>query len=261
MVASIFASQQPAFRNPYDPAANALFARMTVQPNNGRKKLISDTIVSFKAAGVWDKMGMLYLLAAHDAQAARLNWKGPYGDLTPINTPTFTVDQGYQGDASTSYLDTGLSPANPETLWTQDSAHLGMWSRSVAPANSSYQSIGQVGSSKSYVVPRSSADQIAVRMNQTLSSLLAPATTARGHTTGARLSSANTAAHRDGAIASSSNTIPSVAMDTGNFAILRAALFSGYQISAAHFGMSVNTAENTAIYSALQSYLAAVGGT
>lgn len=95
----------------YEPEARALFARMTTQPDIARKQRINSLIVSLKASGTWGKLDALYVLAAHDAQAARLNWIQNAYNLTPNGTVTFTPDVGYQGDGSTGYLDTGFNPA------------------------------------------------------------------------------------------------------------------------------------------------------
>ena len=71
---------------------------------------------------------ILWLLAAHDAQAGRLNWIGAANDLSVGGSPAFTADRGYQGDGSAAYLASGyLFPAG-----YQDSAHLMVWSRSGA---------------------------------------------------------------------------------------------------------------------------------
>ena len=69
----------------FDPAATALFARMTVQPDNTRKALINSTIVGLKASGIWAKADALYVTAAHDAQSARLNWVQDLYNLTAIS--------------------------------------------------------------------------------------------------------------------------------------------------------------------------------
>lgn len=94
----------------YDPDAVALFARMTVQPSAQRKALINDRIVAGKLKSFWAKLDALWVHAAHDAQAGRLNWLTGNYDCVPINNPTFTVDRGYMGDGSSSYLDTGFNP-------------------------------------------------------------------------------------------------------------------------------------------------------
>jgi hypothetical protein len=93
----------------YDADAEAYFAAMSVEPDATRKGLLNDLIVGLKADSVWTKITWLSVLAAHDAQAARVNIKTPAQVATAINSPTFTTDLGYAGDGATSYLDTGLA--------------------------------------------------------------------------------------------------------------------------------------------------------
>lgn len=138
----------------YLPEANALFARMTVPPSTARKALINTLIGSMINAGAWAEMDCLYVMAAHDAQAARLNWIADQDNLVPVNSPVFTVDRGYAGDGATSYLTTGFAPGNGKTL--QNDHHFALWNRSnvaanVANAGSSLLSIGTRSASDSYV--------------------------------------------------------------------------------------------------------------
>src|SRR5262245_39221350 len=92
---------------PVQAETTALLAAMTVQPNAARQTLINDLIYALKQSGAWAKMDFLYVLAAHDNQAARLNWKTAANLATVNGTCTFTVDRGYNGDGSTGYLGTG----------------------------------------------------------------------------------------------------------------------------------------------------------
>jgi hypothetical protein len=91
-----------------DPDALTLIAAMTVAPNAARRQVISDHIVALKAAGIWALLDAYWMLAAHDEQASRLNWKSP-GDFTlaPAGVIAFTTDRGWQGNGSSGYLDTG----------------------------------------------------------------------------------------------------------------------------------------------------------
>lgn len=108
------------------PEAEALFAAMTVQPDEARKTLINDTVAALMAAGVWTKYQELYVFAAHDVQAALLNWKTPAQSATRLGTATFTVDRGFTGNGGTGGANTMRidSFANVNTgIFTANSAH------------------------------------------------------------------------------------------------------------------------------------------
>lgn len=101
----------------------ALLSAMTTEPDDTRKTLIDTTIKALKTAGIWAKLDTLYFLAAHNAQAARLNWKSPGTfTLSPVNSPTFTTDTGYASDGSTSYLNSGYIPNTHGVTLTANAA-------------------------------------------------------------------------------------------------------------------------------------------
>lgn len=100
-----------------------LVAAMTTAPSAARKIVINDFIKALKDGGVWDQLDLLYVLAAHDSQAARLNWKNPGTYTASVGgTPTFTTDSGYAPTAGTHYLDTGWDASNNGVNFTQNDA-------------------------------------------------------------------------------------------------------------------------------------------
>lgn len=107
--------------------ADALVARMSVQPSAPRKQLINDLIASLVSNGVWGSLDILYVTAAHDAQAARLNWVANEFNATAVGVPPFVVDQGYTG-SSVDYLGTGYTPITAGRKLVLGSAHFGAWS-------------------------------------------------------------------------------------------------------------------------------------
>jgi len=133
--------QAPA-SSAYDPDAAAWFAAMTVQPDATRKGLYNTFVVDMKAAGLWALTDLVYIFAAPDAQIACLNGKAPATFVaTPVNSPTFTADRGYQGDGSTSYLSTGFAANQSGSLYSaQNSAALAAYSN--AGGNGSRAIIG-----------------------------------------------------------------------------------------------------------------------
>ena len=128
-----------------DSGTRALRAAMTVPPPPGRLWVIDQTIRQLKQHGIWQKLDLFYVLAAHDAQAARLNWKNPslYA-CTEVNSPTFTKDQGYAGNGTTSYLNTNWAPGTHGVNFTQNSGCILLWDRT-ARAGQSFRIAGASG--------------------------------------------------------------------------------------------------------------------
>lgn len=92
----------------------ALLAAMSVQPSAGRKTIINTAIEKLKlyetsfGVSLWDSLDYLVVGWAHDAQAARIDWKDPSIIGTVVGSPTFTVDRGYQGTLNSAYIDMGF---------------------------------------------------------------------------------------------------------------------------------------------------------
>ena len=57
----------------YTPQAKALFAAMSAKPTPTRMNLYNGLILSLRTSGLWANLDALYLMAAHDEQAGRLN--------------------------------------------------------------------------------------------------------------------------------------------------------------------------------------------
>lgn len=140
----------------YLAQAKALFARMTVPPSNARKSLINQTISALLSAGVWQKLDALYVMAAHDAQAARLNWIADQYNLTAVNSPTFTTDSGYTGNGTNAYLSTGMvaSTLNASGKMKQNSLTMGAYVLSEIDVLQAVVGSTNLGASALFLVPR-----------------------------------------------------------------------------------------------------------
>lgn len=249
-----------------DPDAAALIARMTVVPGAARAGLIDATVRALKGAGVWAKLDLLYCLAAHDAQAARLNWVQTGFTLTPVNSPVFTADRGYAGDGATSYLDSGWVPSTEAIRYALDSASMGAWlNAGTDAATSGVASIGALGANGSFINPREAANHIRGRLNSGATVSGTGTVASRlGLTAVTRSGAANTAYYRGNALdstaASASTALPSVALflcGFNNSGVLGGAIDN--RIAFAFAGAGLSGAEMAALHSAAQTYLAALG--
>lgn len=241
-------------------ATTALLARMTTSPSSARCDLIDQLIVALVAAGVWAKLDVLHVIAAHDAQAALLNWKGDSANLTVGGgAPVFVADRGYFTDGVDDYLDWNWAPANGVN-YTQNGASIGAWLRS-----GGQRANAPVGSGTAAVVllsPRNATDKTAIRLNQSATS-----TSTTGNSDGYGLVAADRAAsnsvqiYRQGlavdtafttASASSSNTVRINSGRTNS-------TFVEQQFCAQWAGGHLTAAEHLDLYIALSAYLTAVG--
>ena len=238
-----------------DPATAALAARMTTAPDAARLAAIDAAVRALKAAGVWTKLAGLYLLAARDAQAARLNWVQDAYNLSLVGAPAFTVDRGYAGDGTATYLDTGWA-AN---LGAQDSLCFGIWDLTNAQGSAV---AGLTTAGTLQIAPRTAANTLQAKVNGA-TALAGPATV----TDGSGLSTANRSGpndvqlYKNGVLAASSAANASGAPGTATLALGRAntSVYSNHQFAACVIAASLTATEQAALYAALAGYMAAVG--
>lgn len=235
----------------YSAEAQALFARFTTPPTAERKTLINNLIVSLKTAGIWPKLDALYVMAAADNQAARRNWIADSFNLTAVASPTFTADRGYAGDGSTSYLSTGFNPTVGTPLFTQNSANLGSWIRTLSAS-------GAAGSALAARVSLITGGTLFARANAAADDSIG--SSVPGHLGWSRLLSTDYKAYRAGS--PSPFTRASTALASSVFLICGLpgpTQLSTQQVAAHHWGAGLSDAEELAFTNALTTYMQAVG--
>lgn len=114
--------------NPAKTATLALLARMSVAPPAGTAEAIYATISGMMAVGVWTRLDVLALLAAHAQQAALLNWINPAYDLLAANSPTWT-GTGFKGVGTGLLFPPGYNPAATAANMQLNNAIAGVWVR------------------------------------------------------------------------------------------------------------------------------------
>lgn len=239
--------------------AAALVARFTTPPTDARKALIDALVGTLKAGGVWEKLDTLYILAAADSQAARLNWIVDLYNLTPINSPVFTPDRGYQGDSSTSYLASGFNPTTaPSPKFVRDSAHLSFWSLSDINDATDFD----IGGTSAFLNARStSANTSRGRLNSASNINFGAIANSLGHFLISRTTAALQTVFKGGA-SIGTNTDASTAVTSTNFTLLASqdtGNQSGRQLAQGSWGAGLSGAEAAAFEAALDTYLTAVG--
>jgi hypothetical protein len=241
-----------------DAATTALLAAMSVQPNAARITVINNAIVSLKNNGLWTKMGLLYVNAAHDEQAGRLNWVNPgTSTLTAVNSPTFTADRGFAGDAVSMYLTTGVAE-NAVPNYSQDNAHVGVWSVTAGTLNKNV--VGKdVGGTGLIAIQTNNVSGFAVQINGggSIVGLDAPVNT--GHVVGVRNNSTDVVGYRNGANVIT-GTKTSSAPDANIVTLLRLnSVYADQQMALLHLGTKLTDAEATSLYNIFRTYMTAVG--
>jgi len=100
-----------------------------IYPNAKVQRAQNTLIREMKEAGIWQKMDVFHVMATGTAGQARTNFIDPNNfELTEVNGPTFTANQGYVSDGVSSYLNTSYTPSSDGTNYTLNDASLGVYS-------------------------------------------------------------------------------------------------------------------------------------
>lgn len=250
----------------FSARATAYFAAMSVLPNTGRRNLLAALIDGIEADGLAGDIDCLFIMAAHDAQAARVNAWDPAQVASVVGGMTFLQDRHYVGDGSTGYLASGFNPTVGGRKFTQNSAHMGVWCRN----NVTLSTAIDVGTTSSRINSRDSAS-VPIRANSTTATngTLGTATSV-GHTAWSRSGSGSATGnvYRDGVSIGTISTT-TAALPNSEFLIgannsntsggITAAGFSTRQLAVGHWGSHLPAAKLAALRARLATYLTAVG--
>lgn len=202
-------------------------------------------------------------LPAPTAQGFRINAVAPWIVATEVNSPSYTENEGYTGNGSTSYVDTGFNPAIHGRNFTQSHASMSVWVRT----NATSATANDIGGRRSRILSR--VDVSAVAIGNHLGALVAAlgVVTSVGLTTWSRLDSGSVSMLKDG-VSLSTQSIASAAPFGANFYICAyndstggTAVPSGYssrQVALAAWGAGRTEVEEAALYGALSDFMAAI---
>lgn len=115
-------------------------ARMSIQPDKERIKLLNTTIKNLIDCGYWDICDVLYLFANFSQTEAGLNLIADTFNANPQNSISWVVDKGYTSNSSGSkYIKTGFNPTSVNGKYIQNSAHLLFYSLTDAAGGNTYE--------------------------------------------------------------------------------------------------------------------------
>lgn len=249
----------------YDADAQRLFNAFTAAPTDTRKTQINTLITSLKSSGVWDKLDCLYVLAAHDYQAARLNWISDQYPLVPVNTSFHTVDRNVKGDGGSSYFTTGFNPSVQTSKYSLNSAHMMAWSLTNAAATTCALGARTATATNQAILIPNSSNTVIHRLNQTTNGPNLPTTSAdTGMLVSTRVSATERPLYRNKVLletaVEASSAVPNVPfyVFANNIAGV-ASLYDSREEAVISLGAGL-TAQNVAdYYNALRTYLLALG--
>jgi len=248
----------------YDADAQALFDAFTTDPGATRKGLINDVFLALKAASIFTKLDILYVHAAHEQSAALLNWLDPTGGWngTAENSPTFTTDVGFTGNASNMRINTNYNVSNEVgRQWAQNSAVLFAWSNTSAQRGNAI--CGTASGNIISIYPRFTDDKTYWIINDNSGGGFPNVanTAGNGLFVASRLASNASEVYRNGASLATNTAGTSAAPSNANLTVLFGdSSYSSHQCLCFGAGSGLTDAEVSDLYDALLPYMQAVAG-
>ena len=116
----------------------AVYDEYIIKPDDAIAVQQNLMVNSMVTEGVWAKLDIFYVLANNVQSSALINWKNPGAfTATEVDAPVFTAYEGYTGSsgAPNKYLTTGFTPSIHGTVIAQNSACVGVYSRTTGVEN------------------------------------------------------------------------------------------------------------------------------
>lgn len=249
----------------YDSATTAWEAAVgAINVSSGRKDLVNALIVGLKADGIWTKLDRLWIFAAENTQSALVDLKAT-ATATAVNSPSFSADDGYTGNGSTSYINTNYNPSGSSNF-TGNAACFGIWDISTSsnsgtvPIGISY--FGHLSEGTIHYPDGNSYWRV-----NTSGGGLTVAYPGPGLFMANRSTSGANQLYRNGS-SIVSDTVSATALTSTNFYVCArnndsgtptAGSHSTDQIAAAIFGGTLTGTEHGNLYTRLRTYMTAVG--
>jgi hypothetical protein len=110
----------------YDTDYQAILDYATMQgytlPSEAQRLKQNTLLIALKDAGVWSKLDTFVNFATDGSSAfALIDWKR-LTQYTAVNSPTFTANEGFMGNGTSSYIDTNFNPSTQNTNYILNNA-------------------------------------------------------------------------------------------------------------------------------------------
>lgn len=220
-----------------------------------RRTLVDALISGLKSDGVWTKLDRLWLFAAENATSALVDLKAGVA-ATAVNSPSFSTNNGYTGNGSSSYIDSNYNPTTNATNFVQNSGCAFGWSNTAGVDGGGL--LGQSSVSIA-IVPEYTDSNCYWGINTPANE----STGGLGDGTGLWLANRSGASaeqlYRNGSSVAT-GTVTSQAVQNQNLFALRVAdIYSARQCCCLGVGGSLNATEQGNLYNRLRTYMTAVG--
>jgi hypothetical protein len=121
----LIGSEAFGFDPDYQAVLNYASAQGYTLPSESQQILQNQLVVDLKNAGIWSKLDTFAVFATDgDSDFALIDWIR-LTDYTAVNSPTFTTNVGFQGDGTSSYIESNYLPVTNAVNLSQNSNSYG----------------------------------------------------------------------------------------------------------------------------------------
>jgi hypothetical protein len=108
-ISKVYLGANLVWENAFDVDYQAILDYATTQgytlPSAGQQSKQNKLVIDLKAAGVWSKLDTFAVFATDgNSDFALIDWIR-LSDYTAVNSPTFTTNEGFKGNGTSSYID------------------------------------------------------------------------------------------------------------------------------------------------------------
>jgi hypothetical protein len=238
-----------------DPDYQAVLNYATAQgytlPSASQQVKQNQLMLDLKSGGIWSKLDTFAVFATDgNSDFALIDWKR-LSQYTAVNSPTFTANQGFQGNGTSSFIDTNFNPSSQGVNYTLNDASFFSWNNTFVLDNF----ISGVASSSSNCLRMSvaSGNQRINMSNLTFTPVMNFGSSSVKFRKISRTNSTTGVASND--TTQTTHTQNSTSIESANQVILRSLGFYA-TVNVAIFGMGSSlVTENTSQYNAFNTYI------
>ena len=217
-------------------------------PSASQRIKQNQLMLDLKAAGVWTKLDTLAIFATDgNSDFALIDWK-KLSQYTAVNSPTFTTNQGFTGNGTSSYINTNFNPAIGTNNYILNDASRCAWVFTAA----SNRIIDGISSGSQNDMTTQVNNQQRINSGTTALSVSADLS-GTGFKSIHRTSSTNVSVFNNTTQTNGTATSTSITSEN-QFILRRGSTHSAHQVSLYGMGASL-VSENTAFYNAINTYL------
>lgn len=249
----------------YNSSADAYFSALPDAEPAPVKAIVNAFIVGLKADGLWSNIDGGNILCLGTAGNGLVDFRNPSRVATRAGSPThtFTAYRGFAGSGAaavnqTDYIDTGFVPSSAGGAFTQNSAHLGIYSRSAGQATP--YDAGALGTNGFYFRTRSTGDAFTGNSNRnTLTTFSGSVADGSGSFIMSRTAAMVTSAYRNGALVGTISSASIAAPDASiRYLQVQTLAATTRQISFGCYGAGLNAQEAAKLDARVQALIGAL---